>query len=174
MPKGAAAFVLCAVRGVSCATVRKNLGAAGASLLSRSACRPLVSDPMFRVARAKPWIFGGLSSAVFFLAVAAAAPSGEGSAAPRRAPITDGVLLNIGLNCQWQRTCMAAQQAAMDRALKYVRKARPASWRIQMCNRNAARSRYRVDWVGFNNCIRNASLRPAPPRPISRKRRPNT
>jgi hypothetical protein len=129
---------------------------------------------MFSVMRAKPWLFRGLSSAIVFLAVAAAVPSSAASAAPRRAPITDGVLLNIGLNCQWQRACMAAQQAAMDRSLKYVRKARPASWRIQMCNRNAARSRYRVDWIGYNNCIRNASLRPAPPRPLSRKRRPST
>jgi hypothetical protein len=67
---------------------------------------------------------------------------------------------------------MMQQEAAMKRALEFVRKARPASWRIQQCNRNAARSRNRVDWVGFDNCIRNATLRQAPQRPLGKRRRP--
>jgi hypothetical protein len=74
-------------------------------------------------------------------------------------PIADGVLLNIGLNCKWQTRCMSTQAKAMKRSLDYVRKAAPANWRIHQCNRNAARSRYRIDWVGFDNCIRNPSIR---------------
>jgi hypothetical protein len=93
----------------------------------------------------------------------------RGSAAGARPPIADPVKLNIGLNCQWQQRCMAQQEAAMERALHYVRKARPASWRIHQCNRNAARSRSRVDWIGFDNCIRNAWLRPTPARPVGRR-----
>jgi hypothetical protein len=89
-----------------------------------------------------------------------------------RAPLQDAVALNIGLNCQWQQGCMTKQQRAMKKALKYVQKYRPAAWRVQLCNRNAGRKRYRVDWVGFDNCIRNAALRPLPPRPLKRRSRP--
>lgn len=78
------------------------------------------------------------------------------------APLHDAVSLNIGLNCQWQVRCIEQQHKAMKRALSYVSKKRPAAWRIHQCNRNAARKRYRVDWVGFDNCIRNATLRTAP------------
>ena len=85
-------------------------------------------------------------------------------------PLRDIVALNIGLNCQWQQRCSAQQQKAMKRALSYVRKDQPAVWRIQLCNRNAARKRYRVDWIGFDNCIRNAALRPPPPQRVFRKR----
>ncbi len=66
---------------------------------------------------------------------------------------------------------MAVQKSAMKRALKYVRKEQPPTWRIQACNRNAARSRFRVDWVGFDNCVRNAALRPLPPPIIISKKR---
>jgi hypothetical protein len=59
----------------------------------------------------------------------------------------------------------------MKRALKYVRSERPPVWRIQLCNRNAKRGRNRVDWIGFNNCIRNESLRPTPLRSAKRSRR---
>jgi Spy/CpxP family protein refolding chaperone len=99
----------------------------------------------------------------------AAAPTSAGAASP---PIYNSVRLNIGLNCQWQQRCMEQQERAMKRALDFVRKARPASWRIHQCNRNASRSRYRVDWVGFDNCIRNASLRASSPRPFAKRRRP--
>jgi hypothetical protein len=75
------------------------------------------------------------------------------------APLHDAVALNIGLNCQWQVRCIEQQRKAMNRALSYVSKKRPAAWRIHQCNRNAARKRYRVDWIGFDNCIRNAALR---------------
>jgi len=85
-----------------------------------------------------------------------------GSQARARPPLGDPVTLNIGFVCQWQPRCMAQQRGAMKRSLKLVRKYQPQTWRIEMCNRNAARSRYRVDWTGFENCIRNTALRPAP------------
>lgn len=89
--------------------------------------------------------------------------AGAGAGAQARPPLRDPVILNIGLSCQWQQRCIAQQQKAMKRALKYVKKKQPAAWRIQQCNRNASRKRYRIDWVGFDNCIRNASLRWTPP-----------
>jgi len=107
---------------------------------------------------------------MIFLAALAIAPT-PGLAQPQ-APLQDAVTLNIGLNCQWQQKCMSHQQRAMKRALKYVQKYRPAAWRVQLCNHNAARKRYRVDWIGFDNCIRNAALRPLPPRPLKRRSRP--
>ena len=81
------------------------------------------------------------------------------SAPAAAVPLQDPVTLNIGLNCQWQQRCIDQQRRAMKRALSYVRKAQPAAWRIEQCNRNAARRRNRVDWVGFDNCIRNTLLR---------------
>ncbi|HET9812245.1 MAG TPA: hypothetical protein VFP57_01120 [Sphingomicrobium sp.] len=93
------------------------------------------------------------------------------AAAQARPPLRDPVALNIGVACQWQQKCMSKQKRAMKRALKYVRKSDPPVWRIQACNRNASRGRFRVDWIGFNNCIRNASIRPAPPRPLKRRSR---
>ena len=74
-------------------------------------------------------------------------------------PLHDPISLNIGLNCQWQQRCIAQQNRAMKRALAYVRTSRPPLWRIQLCNRNAARRRFLVDWIGFDNCIRNTLLR---------------
>jgi hypothetical protein len=71
----------------------------------------------------------------------------------------DPVELNIGVSCQWQPRCMAAQRAAMKRSLVYVSRQRPPHWRVQLCNRNAARGGYRVDWMGFDNCIRNPALK---------------
>jgi hypothetical protein len=87
-------------------------------------------------------------------------------AAPLRAtpPLHDTTALNIGLNCQWQQRCITTQTRAMQRSLKFVRKYQPPVWRVQLCNRNAARQRYRVDWIGFDNCIRNAVLSPLPAR----------
>jgi hypothetical protein len=81
-------------------------------------------------------------------------------------PLYDPTSLNIGLNCQWQQRCIADQQRAMKHSLKFVRKHQPPVWRVQLCNHNAARQRYRVDWVGYNNCIRNAVLRPLPARAL--------
>src|SRR5206468_12180103 len=94
-------------------------------------------------------------------------------AAPAAAqvPLNDGVALNIGIDCQWQANCMAKQRRAMKRSLEFVRNQRPAEWRIHLCNHNAARNRYRVDWIGFDNCIRNVALRPLPMHPIGRRGR---
>jgi hypothetical protein len=90
-------------------------------------------------------------------------------------PLRDAVVLNIGINCQWQQRCMSDQHHAMKRALKYVRKYQPPMWRIQQCNRNASRSPQRVDWAGYDHCIRNASLQYTPPparkAPSSHRRR---
>jgi hypothetical protein len=106
-----------------------------------------------------------------WIAIAAAAvlaTSNEGHAA---APLYDTVVLNLGVNCQWQQRCIARQRRAMNDARKYIAKYDPPLWRIHLCNRNAAKSPQRVDWVGFNNCIRNASLRPPPPPARARKTR---
>lgn len=82
--------------------------------------------------------------------------------AERRSILHDPVALNIGINCQWQARCMAKQRAAMKRALAYVAKTRPPQWRVHLCNRNASRGGNRVDWIGFENCIRNSALEPQP------------
>ena len=79
-----------------------------------------------------------------------------------RPPLSNPELLNIGLSCRWETKCMIVQRKAMKRALGYVRKARPPAWRVQLCNRKASRGYQRVDWVGFDHCIRNTSLRPTP------------
>jgi hypothetical protein len=47
----------------------------------------------------------------------------------------------------------------MKHALAYVMKERPPHWRVELCNRNASRGGYRVDWIGYDHCIRNAALR---------------
>jgi hypothetical protein len=44
--------------------------------------------------------------------------------------------------------------------MKFIDKRQPPLWRVNTCNRNAARGRSRVDWVGFDNCIRNEDVRP--------------
>jgi hypothetical protein len=96
-------------------------------------------------------------------------PTGAG--ASTRPILYDAVALNIGVNCHWQSRCMAQQRTAMKNSLGYVSSAHPHHWRVQLCNRNANRGGYRVDWVGFDHCIRNVSLRrPAAPAP-HRKRR---
>jgi len=74
------------------------------------------------------------------------------------APLYDSTRLNIGLNCRWEQKCISAQTRAMERALVYVKSHRPPQSSIHLCNRNARRARYRVDWIGFYNCIRNPYL----------------
>jgi hypothetical protein len=58
---------------------------------------------------------------------------------------------------------MDRQDDARKSALKFVRKQNVPAWRIQLCNRNAGRRGDRVDWIGFDHCIRNAALPPPPP-----------
>jgi hypothetical protein len=108
------------------------------------------------------WILAPAWMAVAMLATSASAE--------RRPMLYDPVALNIGVNCQWQSQCMAKQRAAMKRALHFVDNHRPPHRRVEMCNRNAARGGYRVDWIGFDNCIRNASLRVTRPRKRERSR----
>lgn len=105
-----------------------------------------------------------LLSAAIALALAAVSP---------RAPLFDPVQLNIGVGCRWDRRCMDQQTRAMRKGLAYVSKARPPLWRIEQCNRNAARGTARVDWSGFNNCVRNAGLvyRPPPPPQSARQKK---
>lgn len=102
-----------------------------------------------------------LSFAIAFLASTMSADTSD------RPALQQPAVLNIGHICRWDRRCMKKQQQAMRRALSYVNKRRPPVWKVQLCNRNASRRRSRVDWVGFNNCIRNPSLPPA----AARKRR---
>lgn len=101
----------------------------------------------------------------FLSAGIAAALSTLPAPARAAAPIYDAITLNIGLNCQWQQNCIREHKSAKKRALKYVAKYKPPTWRVQLCNRNARRGSLRVDWVGFDHCIRNADLRPPPPPP---------
>jgi hypothetical protein len=75
------------------------------------------------------------------------------------APIHDPLLINIGLVCRWERSCIGLQHAAMQRSLQQVATSRPPLWKIHLCNRNAARGPYRTDWVGFENCISNRKLK---------------
>lgn len=88
--------------------------------------------------------------------------------ANQRPILYDAVALNIGVNCQWQSRCMSQQRKAMKHALSYVTKQRPPQWRVHVCNRNASRGGVRVDWIGFDHCIRNTALKP--PQPPIRKR----
>ena len=95
-------------------------------------------------------------AALAFLAVA--------SDARATAPLYDPVTLNIGINCQWQQSCQRKHLKAMKSAHKFIAAKHPPLWKIHQCNRNARRSPSRIDWVGFNDCIRNANLAPAPQR----------
>lgn len=94
-----------------------------------------------------------------------AVPGAVSAAAVTPGHLGDPVMLNIGLLCQWQQSCITAQRSAMNKSLKYVAKYQPPQWRIHLCNRNASRIRSRVDWIGFDHCVRNEALRPPPPPP---------
>jgi hypothetical protein len=91
---------------------------------------------------------------VAFVALALAAARVQGHAAP----LYDAVALNIGVNCQWQKACQQRQRNAMNEAHRFIAAANPPVWRIHLCNRNAARGTARIDWVGFNDCVRNPNL----------------
>ena len=80
-------------------------------------------------------------------------------ASARNAPLNDPASLNIGFICRWDTKCMRKQEKAMSRAHRYVRSKRPPALQVQQCDRNASRGYGRVDWVGFNNCIRNRAIR---------------
>ena len=93
-----------------------------------------------------------LGAALLLTAMPAAAASG-------RAILYDAVALNIGVGCQWQGQCMARQRTAMVSALSYVARKKPQQSLVHLCNRNASRGGGRVDWVGYENCIRNPRLK---------------
>ena len=78
------------------------------------------------------------------------------------APIYDPMTLNIGINCQWQPHCQRQQTKAMNDARKFIAAYDVPLWRIHVCNKNARRGPARLDWVGFNSCIRNPQLVPPP------------
>lgn len=110
----------------------------------------------------------GAKTLVSSAILAGALLAGAGSPAEAAAPLNNPALLNIGLVCKWDSRCIKRQERAMGRALSYVKTRRPPQWKIQACNRNAARGRNRVDWVGYVNCITNPRLARAPVR--SRRR----
>src|SRR5690349_24719801 len=66
-----------------------------------------------------------LAAVRWTLAALLALGASEASGAQFRAPLYDSVRLNIGLNCRWERRCIAAQTRAMERALGYVHAKRP-------------------------------------------------
>ena len=70
------------------------------------------------------------------------------------------VLRNIAATCRWQRACIARQEIAMRQALAFVGQRQTSVRKVELCNRNAARRNRGVDWVGFNNCIRNPKIKP--------------
>ena len=118
----------------------------------------------FGISRAMKWI---AATAAALVVCCITAPAAAGLS-----PLNDPGFLNIGLSCRWDNRCMSTQRKAMKRALGYVRKMQPAAWRVQLCNRNAGRGYQRVDWVGFDHCIRNETLRPPPPPPPPRPKPP--
>ncbi|HEY1144642.1 MAG TPA: hypothetical protein VGE68_11510 [Sphingomicrobium sp.] len=74
-------------------------------------------------------------------------------------PLHDPVFMNIGFVCQWQNECIDRQQKAMKRALAFTKKYDPPSWKIHLCNRRAVQRRSgRIDWISYNNCVRNPAL----------------
>jgi|SRR6185295_9899901 len=111
------------------------------------------------------WI---LAAATVLAAIAAERAGARSNSPP---PLYDPVILNIGFVCRWEPRCMDRQDDARKSALKFVRKQNVPAWRIQLCNRNAGRRGERVDWIGFDHCIRNADLSPPPP---ARSRRHRT
>jgi hypothetical protein len=84
------------------------------------------------------------------------------SAEAKVPPLNDPVFLNIGFVCQWQDDCISRQQKAMKRALAYTKKYDPPEWKIHLCNRRAVQRRSgRIDWISYENCIRNPNVQRA-------------
>jgi hypothetical protein len=104
------------------------------------------------------WHLSGMGGKLALAALALLASRADSHAL---APLYDPVVLNVGISCQWQRSCERRQLKAMSSARKFIARTHPPLWRIQLCNRNAWRGAARVDWIGFNNCIRNKRLRPS-------------
>ena len=85
--------------------------------------------------------------------------AGAASADAKLPPLRDPVFLNIGFVCEWQEACITKQQKAHKRSVAYVKKHKPASWQVQLCNRRASfRRTGRVDWISYYHCISNAKI----------------
>ena len=69
-----------------------------------------------------------------------------------------GLAQQGGLACNWQQKCMRSQQKLIEGALGYVKKAGPPTWRIHLCQPQCFAQARAFDWVGIDNCIRNAAL----------------
>ena len=82
------------------------------------------------------------------------------AAEARRVPAIHPVVRNINLLCKSQSACVQRQWRAMQNAFAFMRAKRLPVWKIEQCNLNAAKQRTRIDWIGFNNCIRNPKVRP--------------
>jgi hypothetical protein len=76
------------------------------------------------------------------------------------APLYDPVALNVGINCHWEQLCERRQLKAMNTARRFISHKHPALWRVHLCNKNARRGTARLDWIGFDHCIRNPNLLP--------------
>ncbi len=93
------------------------------------------------------------------VAVAVAAGGSAIAASAKVPPLHDPVFLNIGFVCQWQDACITKQQRAHRRSLSYVKKKKPATWKVQFCNRRATfRRTGRIDWISYYHCIRNPKI----------------
>jgi hypothetical protein len=93
------------------------------------------------------------------VAVAVAVGAAGVTSAAKLPPLHDPVFLNIGFVCQWQDACIAKQQKAHKRSVAYMKKNKPASWQVQLCNRRASfRRTGRVDWISYYHCISNAKI----------------
>ena len=93
------------------------------------------------------------------IAMAVVVAALHSSAEAKVPPLRDPVFLNIGFVCQWRDECMDRQRGAMKRALGYVKKYDPPDWKVQLCNRRAVQRRTgRIDWISFNNCVRNPKI----------------
>ena len=85
--------------------------------------------------------------------------AGAPSADAKLPPLRDPVFLNIGFVCEWQDPCIAKQQKAHKRSVAYVKKNKPATWQVQLCNRRASfRRTGRVDWISYYHCISNQKI----------------
>ncbi len=82
-----------------------------------------------------------------------------GVADAARGPAVHPVVRNINLLCGSQSACVQRQWRSMQNAFAFMRTKRPPVWKIEQCNRNAAKQRSRIDWIGFDNCIRNPKVK---------------
>lgn len=96
--------------------------------------------------------------------------AGAASVDAKLPPLRDPVFLNIGFVCEWQDPCITKQQKAHKRSVAYVKKNKPATWQVQLCNRRASfRRTGRVDWISYYHCISNQKIAGAAASPRTRR-----